>query len=189
MEAHTRSLQVASAARLIQKAFFFAFYSAYNRCAISAIEMASSRYFRRKAVSTDRNSLSFDRCSVHSRTCLVYYEKVATRDKSDAKCALDLFGFLDGEAFEFYYDTFALDGELMAEASGYSVVRAVLLKRFGSSKDPAEHIRKAVSSSLDYKHLVGLLKYIYACFEKAGFNKIAKFSLLQNVFMEFGDLA
>lgn len=50
--------------------------------------------------------------------------------KSDEDRALELLGFLDGEALEFYYDAFALDGELTTEVYSYYTVRTAFLEHF-----------------------------------------------------------
>lgn len=103
----------------------------------------------------DGNGLSFDGCFVGILRFLSYYENFVTRGESGDNRAVELLGFLDGERFEFYYDTFALDAKFTEEHRDYSVVIAVFMERFGFSEDPEEHIRQAVLARLDNGNLVG----------------------------------
>ena len=52
-----------------------------------------------------------------------FFENVAMRGKSDEEKALELLAHLEGEAFDFYYETFAEDRALTEEAMNYALVK------------------------------------------------------------------
>ena len=70
--------------------------------------MTSTWYSRGGPSSSDStNSFVFDFGSGSVYKFFFYFENVATRGKSTEDRAMDLFGHLVGEGFDFYYDEYA----------------------------------------------------------------------------------
>ena len=118
-----------------------------------------------------------------------FFENVAMRGKSDEEKALELLAHLEGEAFDFYYETFAKDGALTEEAMNYALVKKAFFDRFGVKTEPSDDIRSAINAVLDPEDLLGSLKTMDHLFEKASFNGEAKFGLLRNALSRFPELA
>lgn len=95
------------------------------------------------------NSLFFDGVTGSIKTFLSYFENVATRGKNSDERAVMLFSYLAGEAFDFYYDEYALDGELSADAINYENVKASFIVCFEKTEFPEEKIQRATASFLD----------------------------------------
>lgn len=108
------------------------------------------------------------------------YEHVATGVESDKDRALEFLGFLDRDAFVFYYNTFALNVGLTTEDFSYRTVKTEVLERFAGPWEPNEYIRKAVTARLDYGDQLGSFKQVDAAFDKAGFNSEAKIGMLRD---------
>jgi len=96
---------------------------------------------------------------------------------------------LDGKAFEAYYDRFASNGSLSADAKNYAVVKGWLIANFEKEEDPDEVIRRAMDVRLDPRDFRASLKLIDSLYRDAGFNEKAKFGLLRRAVMPFRDLA
>ena len=115
------------------------------------------------------------------------YENVVMRGKYDEDKDGELLCYLQGEAFDYYYETYSQDGGLNETASDYQAVKKDLLDRFESVPEPEENIRLAVASRLDGNHLLASLNEMDRHFEKASFNTEAKFVLLRSAVMEHVD--
>ena len=117
------------------------------------------------------------------------YENVVMRSESDEDRAGELLCYLEGDAFEFYFDTCSRNGKLTDDAGDYQAVKMAMMDRFESVTGPEEHIRRAVSSRLNQRDLLGPLNEVDRCFNKAAINAEAKFGLLRNAVMEHADVA
>ena len=117
------------------------------------------------------------------------YENVVMRGKSDEDKAGELLCYLQGEAFDYYYETYSQNGGLNEAARDYQAVKKALLDRFESVPGPEETIRLAAASKLDADDLLGSLNEIDRRFDKAAFNAEAKFGLLRNAVMEHREVS
>ena len=117
------------------------------------------------------------------------YENVVMRGKSDEDKAGKLLCYLQGEAFDYYYETYRQDGGLNETASDYRAVKKALHGRFGSVPKPEENIWLAVASRFDGNDLLASLHEMDPRFEKASFNTEAKFGLLRSAVMEHVDVS
>ena len=117
------------------------------------------------------------------------YENVTMRMKSEDEKAAEIICYLEGDAFDFYYETFAQNGLLAEDAKDFDKVKHALVERFAVTEEPEDNIRRAIAARLDYQDLIGSLREMDRWLEKAGFNSEARFGLLRNSVMQFSDLA
>ena len=117
------------------------------------------------------------------------YENVVMRGKSDEDKTGELLCYLQGEAFDYYYETYRQDGGLNETARDYGAVKKALHARFESVPEPEENIRLAVASRLDSNDLLASLNEMDRRFERASFNVEAKFGLLRSAVMEHVDVS
>lgn len=59
-----------------------------------------------------------------------YFENVAMRYKEEKDYYLELFSYLDGPAFEFYFEKFTNDGSPKTEASDFKAVKEAFVSKF-----------------------------------------------------------
>lgn len=118
-----------------------------------------------------------------------YFEQVVMRGKPEEEKAVSLLSFLEGDAFDLYYDSFAKDGEPLDSAKDYSAVKKLFLENYGPRQEPQDDIRRAMNVRLDSKDIPNSLQTMDRLFEKAGFNEEAKFGLLRNSVADHSDLA
>jgi len=118
-----------------------------------------------------------------------YFENVATRGKDHTEMAFDLLAFLDKDAFQFYYEKFTRDGELVEEAKDYAVVKAASIAKYEQKEDAGSIMQRALHASLDPQDMEKSISRMDELFGKANFNEEAKFAVLQRAVNEFPDLA
>ena len=58
------------------------------------------------------------------------FENVATSGKSDEERAFELLRYLEGDAFDFFYQSFVKNGDISADGSDYQKVKKALVERF-----------------------------------------------------------
>lgn len=75
-----------------------------------------------------------------------FHENVVATGKAGDVRALEFLGFLDGGAFEFYYDTFTLNDKLTTEAYSYQIVKNAFRKRFAAPEKLDNYIRQPSSA-------------------------------------------
>ena len=117
------------------------------------------------------------------------FENVAASGKSDEERASELLRYLEGDAFDFFYQAFVKNRDISADALEYQKVKKALVERFGPVGSPEDVIRYAMAARLSFGDLSGSLRNSERLYEKAGFNDEAKFGLLRNVVMEHLELA
>lgn len=91
--------------------------------------------------------------------------------------------------FDFYYDKFSLDGELLPEAGIFKSAKDATVERVYTDLEPQDHIKHAMSilfSADDHKLS---LQEMDREFSKAKCNEEAKFGLLRNAVASFPELA
>ena len=118
-----------------------------------------------------------------------YFENVATRGKDHSEMALDLLAFLDRDPFQFYYEKFTRNGELIEEAKDYAKVKAAFITRYEKKEDPGTIMQLALQASLNHDDMEKSISRMDELFGKAKFNEEAKFAVLQRAVNEFSDLA
>jgi hypothetical protein len=72
--------------------------------------------------------------SMEVKKVLFLFENNITKGQELAEKAKKLLLYLEGEAFDFYYDKFASGGALSEDAKDYSKVKAALMERFRKQK-------------------------------------------------------
>ena len=117
------------------------------------------------------------------------FENVATSGKSDEERASELLRYLEGDAFEFFYQAFVKNGYISAGGSDYQKVKKALMERFAPIESPEDVIRDAMAARLSFGDLSGSLGHAASLYEKAEFNDEVKFGLLRNAVMEHLDLS
>ena len=117
------------------------------------------------------------------------FENVATSGKSDRERASELLRYLEGDAFDFFYQAFVKNGDISADGSDYQKVKKALVERFAPVESPEDVIRDAMAARLSFGDLSGSLHKADRLYEKAGFNDEAKFRLIRNAVMEHLELA
>ena len=60
------------------------------------------------------------------------YKNVVMKNKTEKEEADILVAYLDGEAFEYYFDNFTEDNALNEEARSFQKVKAALLEKFST---------------------------------------------------------
>jgi hypothetical protein len=96
--------------------------------------------------------------SMDVKKFLFLFENVITKGLEPEKKAKEILLYLEGEAFDFYYDKFASGDAILEEAEDYRKVKAALLERFSESRDPETVIRDAVEVSLVGTNITDLWK-------------------------------
>lgn len=119
----------------------------------------------------------------------LYYENVATRSQTDADEASSLLGYLEGPAFDYYFETFSEDGVLTEQVQEFVSVRKALLEELGGLDGAQDVVPSATASSIERKDPFILPRNVEHLFEKANFNKEAKLGLLRNTIMAIPELA
>lgn len=66
---------------------------------------------------------------------IFYYENVITKRKSWEEKTSDLIWYVDDEAFDVYYESYAIDGALSEQALDYFEVKRLLLGSLQSLND------------------------------------------------------
>lgn len=92
--------------------------------------------------------------------------------RADEEKALFLFTNLDRSAFDFYYDTFASNEDLVDEAKNYSAVKAKFFQYFEKKKGPQVNIiiRQALDAVIDITDIPYSLQEIQRLYKKVGFD-------------------
>ena len=117
------------------------------------------------------------------------FENVATSGKSDEEGASELLRYLEGDAFDFFYQVFVKNGDISADGSDYQKAKKALVERFAPVESPEHVIRDAMAARLSFRDLSGSLRKADRLYEKAGFNDEARFGLLRNAVVEHLELA
>ena len=107
----------------------------------------------------------------------------------DDERASKLLRYLEGDAFDFFYQAFVKNGDSSADGSHYQKVKKALVERFAPVESPEDVIRDAMTGRLSFGDLSGSLRNSDRLDEKAGFNDEAKLGLLRNAVMEHLELA
>ena len=115
------------------------------------------------------------------------YDNVIMKGKEDSDKAADLIKYLDGPAFDVYYETYA-DGDSISKAAGnYSELKKLLKDKFKQVENPETVIQMAVNAMLDESFILNSLEGIQKLYEKAGFDRNAKYGLLRNAIRQCKD--
>ncbi len=113
-----------------------------------------------------------------------YYEYVAMVSRSETEKAAHLPSYLDGEAYEFYFDKF-VTAEVPSELShNFAEVKTIFMENFGEVSDPQIDIAKAVDARLDLTDLNKSLRAMERIYEKAGLPTQAKFGVVRKSVMD-----
>ena len=116
-------------------------------------------------------------------------ENVATSGKSDEERASELLRYLEGDAFDLFYQSFVKNRDIIADGSDYQKVKKASVARFAPVEPPEDVIRDAMAARLSFRDLSGSLRNADRLYEKEGFNDEAKFRLLHNAVMIHLELA
>ena len=107
------------------------------------------------------------------------YENIVMKTITEEEKADSLVAYLDGEAFEYYFDNFTEDNSPNEEARSFQKAKAALLEKFSTKKTEAEVMKEAVN--LVYKG--GNVKEFFVkaskLYKEAKFNEQAKFGLIR----------
>ena len=109
------------------------------------------------------------------------FENVAASGNSEEERVSEILRYLEGDAFDFFYQVFVKNGDISADGSDYQKVKKALVELFAPVESPEDVIRDAPRSFGDPS---GSLRNADRLYEKAGFNDEAKFGLLCNAVME-----
>ena len=116
-------------------------------------------------------------------------EHVVMKETQDQEKSSELFGRLDGRAFDYFFDNFAdKDHNLKPEAYEYNKVKAAIIKEFDKPQSPEDDIHKAMELKIEPSNLLQSVKDMDRAFDKAGFNDTAKFGLLRKALVEFPEI-
>ena len=83
------------------------------------------------------------------------FDNVATSGRSDEGRASDLLRYLEGDAFDFFYQTFLKNGDICADSSEYQKVKKALVERSAPVESPEGVIRDAMAARLSFADLSG----------------------------------
>ena len=107
------------------------------------------------------------------------YENVVMKNKTEEEKSDSLVAYLDGEAFEYYFNNFTEDNSLNEEARSFQKVKSALLEKFSTKKTEAEVMEEAVNlvcKGGDVKEFFVKASKLY---KEAKFNDQAKFGLIR----------
>lgn len=90
----------------------------------------------------------------------------------------ELIKYLDGAAFDFYYESYAEEEGLFPSASNYQDVKTTMKQKFEKVEHPEISIQMAVNASLDEADYLHSLSGIQSLYNKAGFDEKAEYGLL-----------
>lgn len=82
-----------------------------------------------------------------------YFDNSASRNKNAEEKIYELHAHLYRDAFQFYFDKFTRDGEMLNDAKDYTKVKAAFLKKYQRRKDPSTIMQDALQARLDINDL------------------------------------
>lgn len=100
----------------------------------------------------------------------IYFHNVDSRNEIVGEKINWLLAHLDKEAFQFYFDRFTRDGEMVDNAKNYKNVTAVFLESYREKEDPSMIIQATLHARLDISN------FFWISFHNC---KTAKFLMLQ----------
>lgn len=89
------------------------------------------------------------------RVIFSYFENVAMREINKDEKPFELLAFLDGPAFQFYYDRFTRDGMVTEEGIKFNIVRTSFIEEFEEKEEAHKVLRKDMVATLDPTSLIG----------------------------------
>lgn len=95
----------------------------------------------------------------------------------------------EDEAFNFFFEVFAINGSITEENKDHEVFKNSFIYRLGMQKDPEDVIPTSKSVTIDKAYLIKSVQYMDTAFKKSGFNDAAKFVLIRKEVMAIPDLA
>ena len=73
------------------------------------------------------------------------HENIVMENKTEEEKVDSLVGYLDGEAFEYYFENFKEDNAPNEEARSFQKVKSPLLEKFSTKKTEAEVMKEALN--------------------------------------------
>ena len=92
------------------------------------------------------------------------------RGKPDEEKAGAIVCHFEGDAFDYYYDTYSHNESLTEAASNWNGVKSALSDRFMETTRPEENIPKAMSCRMDGGNLLASMDEMDKLYRRAGFN-------------------
>lgn len=123
------------------------------------------------------------------RVFFFYFENVAKQNKMDAEKPYELLAYLDGRAFNFFFERFTKNGGTTAEGVDFDVVQSAFFEECEEEEEAHEIIRKAIMETLKSSNLVWSLNVMDSPYLIAGLNSEAKYVMLRNCIMRVPELA
>ena len=90
---------------------------------------------RPEASDTDSSKIRFNGTTNVAKFFFVY-EQAVMRTATPKERAAELLSYLDGAAFDFYYDVFAKDGDLTEGAKDFNAVKKPFFEHFKMERKP-----------------------------------------------------
>ena len=117
------------------------------------------------------------------------FESVATSGKSDGERASEFLCYLEGDAFDFFYQAFVKNRDISADGTGSQKVKKALFERFAPIESPGDVIGDAMAARLPFGDFSGSLQNADRLYEKEEFKDESQSGLLRNAVMEHLELA
>ena len=106
-------------------------------------------------------------------------ENVVMKTKTEEEKADSLVVYLDGEAFEYYFDNFTEDNAPNVEARSFQKVKTALMEKFSTTKREAEVMKEAVNLVYKGRNVKEFFVKASKLHMEAKFNDRAKFGLIR----------
>lgn len=100
-----------------------------------------------------------------------------------------LLDLTNGQAFQFSYDIFVVEGVISEQSSVYNIVKQAFLRKFSLHKFPDEIIASALDAELHWNDLKISMHEKHLGFEKSRINDIARYCLHSQSVNEHPDIA
>lgn len=111
------------------------------------------------------------------------------RGLPDKDKALEIMQYLEGDAFDLYYNNFSLDGGLVVDEKNYQIILLVLMEKYLAQQAPEDEFLVATVVTLNPSNLESLMRKLDNLYRRDSFNYAAKFGLLGKYVMKFSGLA
>lgn len=124
-------------------------------------------------------------CTSDVKAFFSYLDDVANCNKSAEDKIYALISHLDREVLLFCFDKFTHDCEMVEDAKDYEKVKASFLEKYQRKEGISTIMKEALNSRLDIYNMEFSLNKIRELYDKANFNKEAKFAILQKAVSKY----
>ncbi len=115
-----------------------------------------------------------------AREFFYLYENVVTKNLPDIEMAEKIVAYLNGSAFDFYFDRFTLDNANTEEAKENGLVKKVMLEKFSTQKTESEIMREALTLRYDGGDIPNFLSRADKVYNRSRVGENVKFELLRD---------